>query len=271
MSRFVLGALALIAAGWATSARAADIYGSRAPYTVNQTLLRAYSWAGPYLGVNLGYAWGSVANNPTKPSGFVGGVQAGYNWQNGALGVRCRRRHPGDRRRRNLRAVEIFQPLVRHGSRPRRLSRSTTSCSSAPAVSPSANCAPPHSALSESHTNAGWTLGAGAEVRLRPELERQDRIPLCRSGQQQLRHYRRVKRLPVRLDPRRRELSLLRNKETVGYQLPAAASRRDFFAFRPAATRARRTHQYSGRRCRAPVQSSQPKIQFASNASVSLR
>ena len=83
MSRFVLRALALIAAGWTMSAQAADLnYGSRAPYTVNQPL-NAYSWAGPYLGGNLGYAWGSVDNNPTKPSGFAGGVQAGYNWQNG--------------------------------------------------------------------------------------------------------------------------------------------------------------------------------------------
>ena len=65
------------------SAQAADMnYGSRAPYTVNQPL-NAYSWAGPYLGGNLGYAWGSVDNNPTKPSGFAGGVQAGYNFQNG--------------------------------------------------------------------------------------------------------------------------------------------------------------------------------------------
>src|SRR5258708_32641743 len=83
MSRFVLRALALIAAGWTMSAQAADLnYGSRAPYTANQPL-NAYSWAGPYLGGNLGYAWGSVDNNPTKPSGFAGGVQAGYNWQQG--------------------------------------------------------------------------------------------------------------------------------------------------------------------------------------------
>ena len=76
MSRIVLGAVALIAAGWTASAQAADLsYGSRAPYTVNQPLT-AYSWAGPYLGVNLGYDWGSVANNPTRPSGFEGGVQA---------------------------------------------------------------------------------------------------------------------------------------------------------------------------------------------------
>jgi outer membrane immunogenic protein len=83
MTRFVLGVVALIAAGWAMSAQAADMnYGSRAPYTVNQPL-NAYSWAGPYIGGNLGYAWGSVENNPTKPSGFAGGVQAGYNWQSG--------------------------------------------------------------------------------------------------------------------------------------------------------------------------------------------
>jgi len=85
MKKIVLGTLALIAAGWTVSAQAADLpYGSRAPYTVNQPL-NVYSWAGPYLGANLGYAWGSVDNNPTQPSGLVGGVQAGYNWQSGAF------------------------------------------------------------------------------------------------------------------------------------------------------------------------------------------
>ena len=83
MNRLVSGVVALSAAGWMVSAQAADLpYGSRAPYTVNQPL-NAYSWAGPYLGGNLGYAWGSVDNNPTKPSGLVGGVQGGYNWQTG--------------------------------------------------------------------------------------------------------------------------------------------------------------------------------------------
>jgi outer membrane immunogenic protein len=81
MCRFVLGAAALIAVGWTMSAQAADLnYG--APYTVNQPL-DAYSWAGPYLGGNLGYAWGSVDSNPAKPSGFAAGIQAGYNWQTG--------------------------------------------------------------------------------------------------------------------------------------------------------------------------------------------
>jgi outer membrane immunogenic protein len=86
MSRIVLRLLTLIAAVWTISAQAADFsYGSRrpyAPYTVNQPL-NGDSWAGPYLGGNLGYAWGSVDNNPTKPSGFLGGAQAGYNFQQG--------------------------------------------------------------------------------------------------------------------------------------------------------------------------------------------
>jgi outer membrane immunogenic protein len=45
--------------------------------------LSAYSWTGPYLGGNLGYEWGTTSNNPTRPSGFAGGVEAGYNWQSG--------------------------------------------------------------------------------------------------------------------------------------------------------------------------------------------
>jgi outer membrane immunogenic protein len=83
MSRIAFGAAALI--GLTVSAQAADLpYGSRGPYTVNQPL-NAYSWAGPYLGGNIGYGWGSIDNNGAKASGFVGGVQAGYNWQNGPL------------------------------------------------------------------------------------------------------------------------------------------------------------------------------------------
>ena len=83
MKLHVSGAVALIAASLPLAAQAADMnYGARAPYTVNQPL-NAFSWAGPYLGGNLGYAWGSVENNQTKPSGFVGGVQGGYNWQSG--------------------------------------------------------------------------------------------------------------------------------------------------------------------------------------------
>ena len=75
MKRLALGAVAIAAAGWTAAAQAADLpYAPRAPYTVNQPL-NVYSWAGPYLGGNLGYDWGSVDNNTTRPSGFSGGVR----------------------------------------------------------------------------------------------------------------------------------------------------------------------------------------------------
>lgn len=43
----------------------------------------AFGWNGWYIGANLGYQWGRVTNNPTEPSGIAGGIQGGYNWQNG--------------------------------------------------------------------------------------------------------------------------------------------------------------------------------------------
>jgi len=45
----------------------------------------AFSWAGPYIGATAGYEWGNVGNNPTRPSGFTGGVEAGWSWQNGSF------------------------------------------------------------------------------------------------------------------------------------------------------------------------------------------
>jgi outer membrane immunogenic protein len=86
MKRFVWGAVALLASGTTAKVHAADYYPPPPPappaygYTVNQPLADC-SWAGPYLGGNLGYGWGNVSNNPTNPSGVAGGVQAGYNWQ----------------------------------------------------------------------------------------------------------------------------------------------------------------------------------------------
>ena len=169
MSRFVWGALALTAAGWTMSAQAADLnYGSRATYTGNQRF-DANSWAGPYLGGSLGYAWGSVANNPANPSGFVGGVQAGYNWQPGqgpfVFGVEGDIQATG--------AEETFAPwkfsnpwfgtlrgrvgyalntVMFYGTGGLAFGelRATTF------------------GLSESHTTAGWTAGVGAEMGFAP-------------------------------------------------------------------------------------------------------
>jgi outer membrane immunogenic protein len=170
MIRFVSRAVALIAMGgtlgWTMSAQAADLpYGSRAPYTVNQPL-NAYSWAGPYLGANLGYAWGSVDHNPTKPSGFAAGVQAGYNWQAGpwVFGLE------GDLQATGAddtfapwkfsnpwfgtvrgRAGYAFNNVLFYG---------TGGLAFGELRGESVFL------LSESHTNAGWTAGVGAEFGL---------------------------------------------------------------------------------------------------------
>jgi outer membrane immunogenic protein len=63
-----------------SAATAADLmpYGQPAP-------ARGYYWQGPYVGANLGYQWGSVSNAGNDPSGVMGGIQAGYNWQFGQL------------------------------------------------------------------------------------------------------------------------------------------------------------------------------------------
>jgi outer membrane immunogenic protein len=81
----VLGAVLGATLGLATGgpAAAADLPGG--PYFTAREPLTAYSWAGPYLGATLGYQWGSVSNNPTRPAGVAGGIEAGYNWQRGAF------------------------------------------------------------------------------------------------------------------------------------------------------------------------------------------
>jgi outer membrane immunogenic protein len=163
MSRIALVAAVLIAA--VSSVQAADLpYGSRAPYTVNQPL-NVYSWAGPYLGGNIGWDWGSVDNNPTKPSGFVGGAQAGYNWQNGpwVFGVEGDLQGTG--------ASDTFAPwkfsnpwfgTVR-GRAGYALNNVLFYGTAGLAFG---ELSGQTFGLTETHTNAGWTVGLGAEVGL---------------------------------------------------------------------------------------------------------
>jgi outer membrane immunogenic protein len=79
-----VAAIAVALIGIASSAQAADYgYGyGRQPYTVPQPL-GTYSWAGPYIGANIGYQWGEVSNSGVEPDGLNGGIQGGYNWQSG--------------------------------------------------------------------------------------------------------------------------------------------------------------------------------------------
>jgi outer membrane immunogenic protein len=167
MKRLVVGAAVLAAVGWTASAKAADLnYGQRAPYTVNQPL-NAYSWAGPYLGANLGYEWGSVNNNPAKPSGFVGGVQAGYNFQNGpwVFGVEGDIQAAG--------ADDTFAPWKFSNPWFGTLRGRAGYAFSNVLFYGTAGLAfgelrAQTFGWTESHTSAGWTIGAGAEVGFAP-------------------------------------------------------------------------------------------------------
>jgi outer membrane immunogenic protein len=95
----LLGATALSLA-CAPGALAADMP-VKAPYAVG-----AYNWTGFYAGVNAGYGWGNTNTDisflpsavafgeapftiNSSPSGFIGGIQAGYNYQFGkwVLGI----------------------------------------------------------------------------------------------------------------------------------------------------------------------------------------
>jgi outer membrane immunogenic protein len=166
MKRIVLSVIAMVLLGFAASAEPADLYAPRAPYTVNQPL-NSFSWAGPYLGGNLGYDWGSVSNNPTKPSGFAGGVQAGYNWQRGpwVFGVEGDIEATG--------ADDTFAPWkfsnpwfgTLRGRAGYAISNVLFYGTGGLAFG---ELTGQTFGLSESHTTAGWTAGLGAEVGLAP-------------------------------------------------------------------------------------------------------
>ena len=80
--RKLLFAAALAIAVLTGHAQAADIGYGQPQYAPPPPPV-AYRWMGPYFGANVGYLWGDVDNSGAQPSGLAGGIQAGYNWQNG--------------------------------------------------------------------------------------------------------------------------------------------------------------------------------------------
>ena len=80
----LIGATALLAPSLA--AQAADL--PRAAPARAPIVVPLYNWTGFYIGGNIGGAWADldVGSNVgigwgARPSAFIGGVQAGYNWQ----------------------------------------------------------------------------------------------------------------------------------------------------------------------------------------------
>jgi len=82
MKKTILAMTVATIAAASGSATAADLPRGQAPYN-SPAQFSVYNWGGAYAGLNVGYDWGSVTNSSIKPSGLEGGVQAGYNWQNG--------------------------------------------------------------------------------------------------------------------------------------------------------------------------------------------
>ena len=166
MSRIVSVAVASIAAVCTSSALAADMsYGSRAPYTVNQPL-NMYSWAGPYIGGNIGWNWGSVDNNPTRPSGFVGGAQAGYNWQNGPWVFGIEGDIQGNGASDTFAPWKFSNPWFGTVRGRAGYAINNVLLYGTGGLAFGGLTGQTFGGLSESHTNAGWTLGLGAEVGL---------------------------------------------------------------------------------------------------------
>jgi outer membrane immunogenic protein len=92
MKKILLSSVALL--GLATGAMAADLPSRRAPAPI-VAAVPVFTWTGFYVGVNAGYGWnandsitvGGVRFDLDDEGGFVGGAQAGYNYQIGSFVV----------------------------------------------------------------------------------------------------------------------------------------------------------------------------------------
>jgi outer membrane immunogenic protein len=80
MKKFLLTTVAVL--GFATPALAADIPAAGEPVAPAYIAPAAFNWSGPYIGVHLGYGFNGEFNHAIDgASGFIGGLQAGYNVQ----------------------------------------------------------------------------------------------------------------------------------------------------------------------------------------------
>jgi outer membrane immunogenic protein len=151
--------LVTVAAG---AAAAADL--PHPSYYTATAPLSTYSWTGLYLGGNLGYAWGTTSNNPTRPSGFAGGAQAGYNWQTGQLVF------GGEADIQVSGATDTFAPWKFSNPWFGTMRARAGYAVSNVLIYGTAGVAfgelqgETVGLLSESHTNVGWTAGAGVEA-----------------------------------------------------------------------------------------------------------
>jgi outer membrane immunogenic protein len=167
MKTTIFGASLLLATAVATGAALAADMPVR-PYYTAPAPLGPSSWAGPYLGATIGYEWGSVSNNPTRPAGVEGGIEGGYNWQFGQFvaGVEGDINASG--------AEDTFAPWqfsnpwfgTLRGRAGVAIGNTLIFGTAGLAVGGLTVDSPGN--LSQSRTSAGWTAGAGVEVGFMP-------------------------------------------------------------------------------------------------------
>ena len=93
MKKILLPSVALF--GFAGAASAADLPVRAAPPAPIIAAVPVFTWTGFYVGVNAGYGWnandsitvGGLTFDLDDEGGFVGGAQAGYNYQIGSFVV----------------------------------------------------------------------------------------------------------------------------------------------------------------------------------------
>jgi outer membrane immunogenic protein len=124
-------------------------------------------WMGPYLGATIGYEWGGVDNSRTRPSGVVGGIEGGYNWQRGSFVFGAEAEIDLSAADDTISPFEFSSPWfgtlrARGGVALNNvLLYGTGGLAFGDLRADSFN-------LTESHTTVGWTAGAGVEVLFNP-------------------------------------------------------------------------------------------------------
>ena len=165
MKRFVLGAVALLlAARWTVTAPRRR--SSLRPPLHRQSAAQRLQLGRPLSRRQSRLRMGHGRQQPDQAVRLRRRRAGRLQLADRPLGVRCRGRHRGDRRRRHVRAVEILQPVVRHRARPGRLRLQQHPVLRHRRVSPSANCAarpsgcrnptPPRAGPWVSAPNSAW-------------------------------------------------------------------------------------------------------------------
>jgi len=165
MKRVLLALTA--AASLAGAAVAADLPRGPMPYYSNPPAATGFSWAGWYVGGNVGYEWAKVPGSSANPKGVAGGLQGGYNWQWGQF-VLC-----GETDLQLSGADDSFAPWkfsnpwfgtlrARGGYAMNNILFYGTFGLAY------GNLRAENAGVSETHTMVGWTGGAGMEVGLTP-------------------------------------------------------------------------------------------------------